>query len=134
MSEPNVELVRAWVEAFNRGDTEASIELCDPDFELVESQTLPGAARVSGHEGLRRYERGWRRNWSDQEWRVEELIDLPPNRVLLIARLWLKGLRSGAEVERRWTYLFTVRDGKLLRQDGYDSKEEALGALGGEAP
>jgi ketosteroid isomerase-like protein len=130
MSQANLELVRAWVRAFNEGDQEASVALCDADFELVESKTLPGAATVSGTEALVSYAHGWARNWSDQRWEVDELVDLPPDHVLLIARLWLRGLRSGIEVERRWAYLFTVRGERLLRQDGYDTKEQALEALG----
>jgi ketosteroid isomerase-like protein len=126
MSRENMELVRAWIRAANEGDTDASLALCDPAFEMVESQTLPGAAKVSGLEALRSYGLGWRRNWSEWEWREEKLRDIPPDRVLLVARLWLRGLRSGVEVERRWAYVFTVRDGKLLRQDGYDNEAEAL--------
>jgi hypothetical protein len=45
------------------------------------------------------------------------------------ARLRLQGRRSGIEVDREWLYVFTVRDGKLLRQDGYDSTADAEAAL-----
>ena len=53
---------------------------------------------------------------------------MPPDHAVLVATLWLRGLRSGAEVERRWAYLFTVRDGKLLRQVGYETEEQAMRA------
>jgi hypothetical protein len=33
-------------------------------------------------------------------------------------------------VDRLWQYVFTVRDGKLLRQDGYDDEAEARTAAG----
>jgi hypothetical protein len=67
--------------------------------EMTESQTLPGAATVSGLEALKSYMRGWRRNWSEWEWREEELVDVPPDKVVLVSSLWLRGLRSGATVE-----------------------------------
>ena len=44
-------------------------------------------------------------------------------------RLRLTGRESGIEVDRVWVYLFTVRDGKLLRQDGFDGREAAEQAL-----
>jgi hypothetical protein len=128
MPEENVELVRGWVRAVNGDDPEAPLAYCDPAFEMVESATLPGAARVSGLDELRSYGLGWRRNWSEWEWREEKMVDLPPDRVVLVATLWLRGLRSGADVERRWAYLFTVRGGKLLSQIGYDTEAEALSA------
>jgi ketosteroid isomerase-like protein len=131
MSQENVDLVRAWLRAVNEDDPETWLAYVDPAFEMVESQTLPGAARVSGLEELRTYGLGWRRNWSEWEWREEKVTDMPPDTVLLVATLWLRGLRSGAEVERRWAYLFTVRNGTLLRQEGYDTEAGALEAASG---
>jgi hypothetical protein len=97
---------------------------------MTESPTLPGAATTSGFEDLRRYFAGWRRNWSEWDWQEEDVQDIPPDRVLVTALLRLRGLRSGIWVEHRWAYLFTIRDGKLLRQDGFDDKAQALEAVG----
>ncbi len=130
MSQENVEIVRAWMRACNGDDVESAVALCDETFVMTESATLPGAATTSGHDGLRRYMRGWTRNWSEWNWQDEEMLDLPPDKVLVVASLWMRGLRSGIGVERRWVYLFTVRDGRLLRQDGYDEKAQALEAVG----
>jgi len=115
--------------ACNGTDPEPAFALCDPSFEMTETPALPGAATTSGLEALTRYFAGWRRNWSEWAWEEEELIDLPPDNVLVMARLKLKGLRSGIWVEHRWAYLFTVRNGKLLRQDGFNDKAQALEAL-----
>jgi ketosteroid isomerase-like protein len=129
--EPNgaVELVRRFVQAVNDGEDDVS-EFCRPDFVLSESKTLPGAATVSGLEALRSYGLGWQRNWSEWDWREEEIEEVAPGKVLMVATLWLRGLRSGISVERRWAYVFTVRDGKLARQDGYDTRDQALDAAG----
>jgi ketosteroid isomerase-like protein len=45
------------------------------------------------------------------------------------ARLHLRGRESGIAVERDWFYVLTVRDGKLLRQEGYDDERSAQGAF-----
>jgi SnoaL-like domain len=122
----NAELVRAWQEAANLGRVEDLLALSHPDFEMTEASALPGAASVKGLEALRRYCYGWRKIWSESEWREEELIELPPDRILLDATLRLRGLRSSIWVEHRWAYLFVIRDGLILRNDGFSTKEEAL--------
>ena len=124
----NTDVVRAWIDAINSRDREAPIALVTPDFELVESTTLPGAATALGPEGLRRYGEGWARNWSDWQMREVEMIDLPPDHVVLVADLALRGIRSGIEVERRWIYLLRLRDGKVARQLGFDDKDAAVQA------
>lgn len=125
-----MEVVRAWIRACNEGDEASAVALCDPAFEMTEASSLPGAATTSGPDGLRRYYAGWKRNWSEWDWQEEEVLDMPPNHVLVVARLRLRGLRSGAWVEHHWAYLFSVREGKILRQDGFDEKAQAIEAVG----
>jgi hypothetical protein len=97
---------------------------------MTETPALPGAATTSGLDELARYFAGWRRNWAEWDWREEELLEVPPDQVLVMARLKLKGLRSGVWVDHLWAYLFTVRDGKLVRQNGFNTKADALEAAG----
>lgn len=132
MPSENLEIVRRWVRITNTGTFEEAADLVTPDFEMTESAKLPGAAVVSGLDQLRTYQLGWRRNWSEWDWREEEITDLARDKVLLIATLWLRGLRSGIPVERRWAYVFEIRDGKLARQDGYENKDQALQAIGSQ--
>jgi ketosteroid isomerase-like protein len=130
MSEENVELVRRWIDACNDGRLEDAVTLVARDFEMTEAQALPGAHSLRGHEALRSYFAGWARQWSEWDWKIEEITDVPPDRVLLDARLALRGLRSTAWVERRWAYVFTIRDGLLAGQDGFDDRAKALEAMG----
>ena len=130
MSQQNVDLVRKWMHACNSADAEGAVALCDPGFEMTESSTLPGPASTSGLDALRRYFAGAQRHWSEWDWQEEEIRDIPPDTVFVIALLRLRGRRSGIWVEHRWAYLFTVRHGKLARQDSFDDKAQALGAVG----
>lgn len=123
-----MEIVRAWMRACNGTDMERALALCDPAFEMTEPPVLPGAAVTTGLEAVRRYFAGWRRNWSEWDWQALDVRDLPPDKVLVNALLRLRGLRSGVWVEHRWVYLFTLRDGKLVRQNGFEDEEAALAA------
>jgi ketosteroid isomerase-like protein len=124
----NAELVRAWHAAASDGRVEDLLALTHPDFEMTEASALPGATRVEGREAMRRYCHGFRKIWAEGEWREEELVELPPDRILFDATLRLRGLRSSIWVEHRWAYLLVIRDGLVLRNDGFETKEEALAA------
>ena len=103
------------------------LALTHPEFVMTEARSLPGATEVRGREALRSYSFGWARNWSDWEWVEEEVVELPPDRVVLVATLRLRGLRSSIWVAHRWAYLFAVRDGLIVRNDGFESKNEIPG-------
>jgi ketosteroid isomerase-like protein len=126
-----LEVVKAWIDACNAQDAGAALALCDPGVELIESKALPGAVDASGAEEVRRYLERFTTHWSEGEWLPEEFIE-SGDKVFLRARLRLRGRRSGIEVDREWFYVFTVRDGKLLRQEGFDGREEGLRAAGVE--
>jgi ketosteroid isomerase-like protein len=129
----NVELVRAWHRAASLGRVDDMLGLTHPEFEMSEPRSLPGAARVEGREGLRSYAHGWARNWSQWEFHEEETIELPQDRVVFDATLRLRGLRSSIWVEHRWAYLVVIRDGLILRDEGFLTKEEALAAASSES-
>jgi ketosteroid isomerase-like protein len=124
-----LDIATAWVEACDRGDAEAALALCDPEVELVEAETLPGAVTATGMEEVRRYLERFEAHWSEAHWEPIEFRDAG-ERVYLRARLRLTGRRSGVEVDREWIYVFTVSDGKLLRQEGFDREEDGLRAAG----
>jgi hypothetical protein len=112
------------------GRVDDMLALTHPEFEMTEASALPGAVHVRGREGLRSYAYGWAKNWSEQEWLEHEIVELPPDRVVLDATLRLRGLRSSIWVEHRWVYLFVIRDELILRDDGFLGKEEIPGFVG----
>jgi ketosteroid isomerase-like protein len=125
----SLEIAKAWVEACDQGEIEAALALCDPQVELVESDTLPGPVTATGIDAVRRYLERFQTHWSEGSWEPEEFREAG-EMVFLRARLRLVGRHSGIEVDRQWIYVFTVRDGKLLRQVGYDDEAEGLRAAG----
>jgi ketosteroid isomerase-like protein len=123
-------VVRAYVDACNAGDLEGILALLDPEFELHESPTLPGAVSAVGIDAVTRYLERFGAHWSHLHWEPLELRSAG-DRVHLSARLELEGRRSGIAVTHNWEYVFTVRAGKLLRQDGFDDPAEAEAAFRG---
>ena len=53
MSQENVEIVRQAFDAFNRGDLEAVVSVCDPAVEWFPPKELPSPSAYRGHQGVR---------------------------------------------------------------------------------
>jgi ketosteroid isomerase-like protein len=129
----NVEAVRRGYEAFNRGDISAALEELDPDVEwktyLVPG---PGGGTYRGHDGVREL-------WSDArnifgEFRndPERIIDAG-DRVVAFITVRGVGKTSGVAVKALIAHVFTLRDGKVLRVQSFEDRDEALKAAGLEA-
>jgi ketosteroid isomerase-like protein len=125
MSQENVEIVRRVFEALNREDLDALVEAYDPEVE-IETLMLgtyhgPEGARQAIEEG-RRTLRGWRLDPS-------ELIEARDS-VIAIAHIRGAGQHSGIALGDLMALLFTIRNGLIIRQRSFRSKEEALEAAG----
>jgi hypothetical protein len=75
MSEENLELTRAFADAFNRRDWDAFLALADDGIE-VESRLVGMEGAYSGHEGLRRWCDNLLGAFPDYAVEIEELRDL----------------------------------------------------------
>lgn len=124
-------VVRAYIDACNGDDLDAVLALLDPGIELHEADALPGAVHAVGFDEVRRYLERFGTHWESFHWEPLELVT-DDARAMMLARLRLKGRESGIEVDREWAYVFTVCDGKLLRQDGFDGREPALAVFAGQ--
>jgi ketosteroid isomerase-like protein len=60
---------------------------------------------------------------------IDEMLDAG-DRVVVLATLYGRGRGSGADVERRQGYIWTLRDGKATRFEWFNTPDEALQAAG----
>ena len=130
MSEENVEIVRRSLEATNRGDIEEVLTYIDPDGELH-------SAIIGGAEGnVYRGHDGYRRRYAETEATFEELrTDLTEfrelgDRVVGLGHIYARGRESGAELDSATGWVFTLRNGKVLKAEGFLSPDKALQAVG----
>ena len=128
MSQENVNVVREAWEAAERHDNEAILPLYDADVEIQGLHGL-GDRVFRGVGGVREFWRDWNASWSESGSEVEEWIDAGDN-VIAVMHLWGRGKRSGVPVEARQSHVWTVRGGKLWRLWVYDTRDEALKAVG----
>ena len=130
MSEENVELVRDSFAAWERGDLDWLDRHTDPEVEIAQPPNLPGTSTYTGKEGLREALRDWPSQWEDFRIALVETTALDQGRVLAMTRQVGRGKGSGVEVEADFAFLFTVRQGKLVRWQMFTGREEALEAAG----
>jgi ketosteroid isomerase-like protein len=132
MSQENVELLRRFIETFNGGDFEGALALLDlpPEFELEVSESFEFVGVQRGPEGFRRVVEGFWTEFDDPRIEVHQLIDAG-DRVLIEATFRGRGRQSSAETS--WGPLWgvwTVRDGRIVRWQGFTDRDPALDAAG----
>jgi ketosteroid isomerase-like protein len=130
MSEENVEVARRAYGAFNRGDLAGTVADLAPEFEYVATGTIPGAGGTSrGPEGYRRFLESW---WNEFDNTNVEVHDLIAAGEQVLASLTFRGYGKQSGVETSWDVwqLWTVRDGKVVRGQGFTSRDQALEAAG----
>lgn len=128
MSQENVEVVRAVIDGWLRGDS-AAMELISEDVVYVAPPTMPGGKTYRGHEGVLEWVVDWRQEWTDYEFEIKRIDDLN-DQVLSVERNRATGKRSGIAVDMETYSLWTLRDGKVIRWEGFASEAEALAAVG----
>ena len=126
MSQENVEIVREGFATFARtGDFAWS--LIAPDAELVNAPEVP-FTNASGHQGFR----DWLKDVNEafEEWkpRVDDMLDAPGDKVVVLNHMWGRGRGTGLEVEMELNLVYTVVEGKITRIEGYLTRDEALEA------
>jgi ketosteroid isomerase-like protein len=132
----NAEVVRRLAEvAWRDRDIDAALEMIDPNavFDWSDSRA-PYGGRFDGHRALREFFQVFVDAW--EEWNVEfeEVIEADLGTVLIVTHVIARGKGSGVPVEAHGASIWSVRDGRVMGAKLFQSKDEALAALGRESP
>jgi ketosteroid isomerase-like protein len=127
MSEENLELVRAGFAAHNRGDLDALTQFYDED--VVFETLLLGTHR--GNEAIRLIYEENQKVLSGYDVVPVELIDAG-DQVVAVAQVSGVGSSSKIAMEDRdrFAFLFTIKDGRCVREQAFRNRDEALEAAG----
>jgi ketosteroid isomerase-like protein len=130
MSESPVAVVRALFERANSGNIDALIELLAPDARFVvppDASAEPDT--YEGHEGARRYFRGFDGVLDEVRFELVELDQVSSDTVLAVTRLHGRGMTTGIPVEQQTHVLISVRGGLVAGIRPYAGRSAALAAL-----
>ena len=140
MSQANVERVRrafegwdpkARLEGWKRGEVQdEAVSLFDPDF-AYEDDWLPDHMGETYHglQGIIKASEEWLEPFESVDVELERIAGAG-DRVVSIYRFRSKGRHSGIEVQAKFAYVFTFREGKVVHMRAYRDPAEALKAAG----
>jgi ketosteroid isomerase-like protein len=132
MSQENVELVRGVYDAVARRDAETPFEFYAEDIVWDMSNWrrayLYSQPVYHGHEGVRQAWRDVLSAFGEIDFEVEELVDAG-DRVLAVIHEREIGRASGVPVEATHLAVWTLAEGKVIRLQVFDDRQEALEAV-----
>ena len=128
MSQENVEIVRGQLDALNRRDPESLLKDATPDFEYDLSRAVGPWRGVYGRDRALSVIRDVVESWEWVRLEPHELIEVGEH---VVVPLTMQGAgRDGIELKSRFTMVWTIRDGKVVRVCLYQERDEALQAAG----
>jgi len=141
MSQENVEIVRRTYEVINAightGPEPVDIETLAPDvwarldpaFELHERPDLPDAKVYRGRVEAKEFWLKTQQLFAEVLWEPLDFTDLG-HAIVVETRIAVIGRGSDVRVEADETDVFWLRDGMIVRLQGFPTKAEALEAAG----
>ena len=124
MSEENLEVVRRIHEVTD--DQVWTSDLIADDIEYVNPPYAVEPGTRYGRESFRVV----RETWEDFHFDVDRLVDAGGDVVVALGRYSASGPASGISVTGDHGYVWTIRDGRAVRFEWFQSHEEALEAAG----
>jgi ketosteroid isomerase-like protein len=137
MSREDVEVVVGQFEAVNARNFAAAMDAYAEDVTLVLHGRILGrnddhdaVQTLSGKRAVGEWFGDWFRQFApDYRFEIEEARDAG-ERVFLVATNHGRGRASGAPIEGRTVYTYTVREGKVSRVELWRDRKAALEAAG----
>ncbi len=130
MSQENVEIVRAHIEAFRQGDVPGTLSYFDPYVVWDPSRVWLDFSVANGREEVTQTIRHYIGAFEDYEFGAQRLTDLGSGAVLALLSEEGRGKSSGVPVRQSFAALYTVIDGRIARATFFPSEDQALEAAG----
>ena len=123
-----VALVKENFEWWNGGEPELMVDSYTEDAELDLSVVFRDMPVMRGQESIRRQTQEFWSTWEGLKMESFEMIDLGGRRYVVVVRLWGRGKRSGAEVDQRFAFLYTLHPerNKVVRAQLFPNAQAAI--------
>jgi ketosteroid isomerase-like protein len=128
VSQENVEVIKAGIDAWNAGDMDRFRDIYDPNVVLHTVPDWPEPGPFVGREAVMRLFNQVRETWeSDAVEPLGELIEIADH--VLFTHTYRGGGR-GPDWSIEQTIVYTLRKGRIILQEYFWDQDEALKAVG----
>jgi ketosteroid isomerase-like protein len=129
MSRENLEVARAFFDAYNARDSEAVDRLLHPEAKITTLSTRAGMPDHWRQGTTDRYFEQLDEAWTDLRVEVQDYRELGEH-VVALGVLRGAGMASHVEVVRDFATVFAFRDARIAVLDTYDNWKDGLEAAG----
>ena len=129
MPRGNVDVVRDAYTAWNQAAFDEWKAMHRPDVIVIPPEGFPEGNPTEDREAWFTQAMRLTDSWEEQRVEVEELHEVPGDRVLSIICWVTKGKDSGITLETPMAAITTVRDGRIVRHEFFRDREEARRAV-----
>ena len=127
MSQEDLQVVKAFFDAYNARDSEAVDEMLHPEAEITTLSTRAGMPDHWRKGTTSQYFEQLDQAWTNLRAEVQDYRDLG-ERVVALGVLRGAGMSSHVEVARDFATVFAIRNGRILVLDTYDNWADGLEA------
>ena len=127
MSQEDLQVVKAFFDAYNARDSEAVDEMLHPEAEITTLSTRAGMPDHWRKGTTSQYFEQLDQAWTNLRAEVQDYRDLG-ERVVALGVLRGAGMSSHIEVARDFATVFAIRNGRILVLDTYDNWADGLEA------
>ena len=123
-------MIRAFAEGFSERDISKVRTWMHDDVVFDWSRSISDNRGV--HQGFGAIERlfeNFIEVWESVRWRVFDVEEVDPDRLLVGTRMDVRGRDSGIEISGSGAQLWELRDGKIARVTLFQDRQKALTAL-----
>jgi ketosteroid isomerase-like protein len=129
MPQENVEVAKAFYEAYNARDAEAVDRLLHPEAEITTLSARGGLGGDWSRGARRQYFEQLDEAWTGLRIEIEEYRELG-ERVIALGGVRGAGTSSHVELASDFAALLVIRDSQIVLVDSYSNWEDALEAAG----
>ena len=130
MSQQNVEVVRQWIDAYNRRDIEALLEISDPEIEFRSIFAgLESGGAFRGKAGVYEYFRAIEDAYETFQVPPDEFLDAGAAVLITAPAIWT-GRESGASDRTPIFVAVWLRKAKVMRVETFTDRNEGFEAVG----
>jgi ketosteroid isomerase-like protein len=129
MPQENVEVAKAFYEAYNARDTEAVDRLLHPEAEITTLSARGGLGGDWSRGATKQYFEQLDEAWSGLRIEIEEYRELG-ERVIALGGVRGAGTSSHVELASDFAAVLVIRDSQIVLVDSYSNWEDALEAAG----